>query len=77
MSFSDIELLKSQKASKLHHWFKSSGHFSDGVDLPIGGVESGRVCACSLRSTLVSTPSFKVNLLMKFLSSFQVFYRLC
>jgi hypothetical protein len=33
----------------LHQWFKSYGHFTKGENLPIGGVVSGRVCACSLR----------------------------
>ena len=52
---SDKELSKSQRESKLHHWFKSYGHFSGGVDFAhcIGGVASGRVCVCSLRSRLV------------------------
>ena len=29
---SDEELSKSLKASKLHQWFNSSGHFTEGVD---------------------------------------------
>ena len=31
-SHSDKELLKSQRASKSHPWFKSNGHFSEGAD---------------------------------------------
>ena len=34
----------------MHHWFKSYGHFTERGILPIGGVASGRVCACSLRT---------------------------
>ena len=49
----DDKLSKSQRASKTHYWFKSYGNFTDGWILPIGGVTSGRVCACSLRSRLV------------------------
>ena len=29
------------------------GHLTEGVDLPVGGVALGRVCACSLSSRLV------------------------
>ena len=50
---SDQERSKSQRTSKSHQWFKSYGHFTEGVDLPIGGVVSGMVCACSLSSRLV------------------------
>ena len=28
----DQELSKSQRASKSHQWFKSDGHFTEGVD---------------------------------------------
>ena len=41
---------QSRRASKLHYWFKSCGNFAKGGTLPIGGVATGRVCACSLRS---------------------------
>ena len=34
----DEELSKSGRASKLHQWFKSYGHFTEGVILHIGGV---------------------------------------
>ena len=36
----------------LHDWFKSDGNFAEWV--LIGEVASGRVCACSLRSRLVT-----------------------
>ena len=49
----DQEHSKSGRASKYQQWFKSYGHFAEGVDLPVGGVALGRVCACSLRSRLV------------------------
>ena len=39
---SDLKLSKSQRASKPHQWFKSYGHFTEGVILPIGGVGSGK-----------------------------------
>ena len=32
-SHSDQELSKSRRASKSHQWFKSYGHFTEGVDL--------------------------------------------
>ena len=45
---------KYQKASKLLHQLKIYGIFGElGFILPSGGVPSGRVCACSLRSRLV------------------------
>ena len=42
-----------EELSKSHQWFKSHGHFTKGVNLPIGGFVSGRVCAWSLSSRLV------------------------
>ena len=45
-----LEQSKSPMASKLLHSFKSYGM---GGILPSGGVTSGRVCVCRLRSRLV------------------------
>jgi hypothetical protein len=33
LSHSDQELSKSRRASNTHQWFKSYGHFTEGVDL--------------------------------------------
>ena len=35
-------------ALQLLYWFKSFSDFAEWVDLPTGGVASGRVCACAL-----------------------------
>ena len=45
---SDQDLSKSQRALKSYQWLKSYGLLLKGLILPIFGVASGRVCACSL-----------------------------
>ena len=45
---------KSQRISKLYCWIKNYSAFAECVYLPIGRVSSGRVCASSRRSRLVS-----------------------
>ena len=50
-----IELSKSRRASKSHQWFKSYGHFTEGVDFAswwsfIGGGSVPAACAAGLFS---------------------------
>ena len=40
-------------ALQLLYWFKSYSDFAEWVDLPTGGVASGRVCACALARGLI------------------------
>ena len=48
---------KSQRASKLHNWFKSFGDFSEWVDLPIGeGASAPAACAAGLFLNIQASP---------------------
>ena len=44
-------------ALQLLYWFKSYSDFAEWVDLPTGGVASGRVCACALEVMLLNQVS--------------------
>ena len=63
---------KSQRASKSLNWFKSYVDFGERGILPSGGVASGRVCACSLRSWVV----YQTNRMSYFQDSFFFYFLL-
>ena len=52
LCYTGLEHSESQRISKLNHWFeeKKNTIFLNGWILPIAGVASGRVYACSLRT---------------------------
>ena len=49
------------KGIQIKLWSKSSGNFAEYLNFsPIGGVASGRVCTCSLRSSLVFSKFYQL-----------------